>query len=46
LVTGYRALLIAVALLYGLAFVSGRRHLRGAAGTSTRLGAPAGARAS
>ena len=29
LVIGYRALLIVVALLYGLAFLSGRRHLSG-----------------
>lgn len=28
IVTGYRALLLAVAALYGLAFISGRRHLR------------------
>jgi hypothetical protein len=28
LVVGYRALLIAVAVLYGFAFVFGRRHLR------------------
>ncbi|HEX9695511.1 MAG TPA: spermidine synthase, partial [Actinomycetota bacterium] len=27
LVTGYRLLLVVVALLYGLAFLSGRRHL-------------------
>jgi hypothetical protein len=30
LVTGYRSLLIAVALLYGLAFLTGRRHLAAA----------------
>ncbi len=28
LITGYRALLIIVAGLYGLAFLTGRRHLR------------------
>jgi hypothetical protein len=33
LITGYRWLLVLVALLYGLAFVTGRRHL-GAAGTA------------
>src|SRR5262249_47255484 len=27
LITGYRALLIVVAVLYGLAFLTGRRHL-------------------
>jgi hypothetical protein len=27
LITGYRSLLIAVAILYGLAFLTGRRHL-------------------
>jgi hypothetical protein len=31
LVTGYRALLIVVAVLYGLAFLTGRRHLAGTA---------------
>jgi Spermine/spermidine synthase domain len=30
IVTGYRALLIVVAALYGLAFLTGRRHLRSA----------------
>jgi hypothetical protein len=30
IVTGYRTLLILVAALYGVAFVTGRRHLRGA----------------
>ena len=33
IVTGYRSLLFAVALLYGLAFIIGRRHL-----TSERAG--------
>jgi hypothetical protein len=28
LLTGYRSLLIAVAVFYGLAFALGRRHLR------------------
>jgi SAM-dependent methyltransferase len=37
LITGYRALLVIVAVLYGLAFLTGRGHLR--------LGRPAGARA-
>jgi SAM-dependent methyltransferase len=32
LVTGYRALLLVVALLYGLAFLTGRRHLAGMPG--------------
>ena len=36
LIIGYRWLLVLVALLYGLAFITGRRHLR--------LAAPAGAR--
>ena len=36
LVTGYRALLIAVAVLYGLAFAFGRRHLRDLAPTAAR----------
>jgi hypothetical protein len=27
LITGYRALLVLVAVLYGLAFLAGRRHL-------------------
>ncbi|HEX8929762.1 MAG TPA: spermidine synthase, partial [Actinomycetota bacterium] len=31
LISGYRSLLIAVAVLYGLAFLTGRRHLVGAA---------------
>jgi len=34
LVTGYQALLILVALLYGAAFLAGRVHLRGAAATA------------
>ena len=43
LVTGYRALLIVVAACYGLAFFTGRRHLRGAAGSPrpVRAGEPA-----
>ncbi|MGZ5293278.1 MAG: spermidine synthase [Actinomycetota bacterium] len=38
IVTGYRNLLFAVALLYGLAFLLGRRHLNGAA--AARADAP------
>jgi hypothetical protein len=34
LIVGYRALLVAVAILYGLAFVFGRSHLRGGADRS------------
>jgi hypothetical protein len=37
LVTGYRALLIAAALLYGLAFLSGRRYLVGRSTVGTRV---------
>jgi hypothetical protein len=37
LVTGYRALLIAAALLYGLAFLSGRRYLVGRPTVDTRV---------
>jgi hypothetical protein len=33
LLTGYRALLVVVAGLYGLAFLAGRRHLRRADAT-------------
>jgi spermidine synthase len=35
MITGYRALMIVVAVLYGLAFLTGRRYLRG--GTSSVL---------
>jgi hypothetical protein len=45
LVTGYRALLIVVAVLYGLAFLSGRKHLSGTVESPARAPAPAGARA-
>jgi hypothetical protein len=31
LIAGYRFLLLLVAVLYGLAFLTGRRHLRAAA---------------
>lgn len=41
LVIGYRMLLVAVAALYGLAFLFGRRHLTGAAAPA--VGASAGA---
>jgi SAM-dependent methyltransferase len=37
LVTGYRALLIAAAILYGLAFLSGRRYLVGRSTVETRV---------
>jgi hypothetical protein len=37
LVTGYRALLIAAGLLYGLAFLSGRRYLTGRSTVDTRI---------
>ncbi len=37
LLTGYQALLVLVAVLYGLAFLLGRRHLRAG---PTRGGAP------
>lgn len=37
LVTGYRALLIAAAILYGLAFLSGRRYLVGRSPVETRV---------
>jgi hypothetical protein len=45
LVTGYRALLIVVAVLYGLAFLTGRKHLSGTVESPARAPAPAGARA-
>ena len=41
LIIGYRWLLVLVALLYGLAFISGRRHLRLAAPTAARTPQPA-----
>ena len=37
LLVGYRMLLVAVAILYGLAFAFGRQHLR--AGVPARAGA-------
>ena len=42
LIVGYRWLLVLVALLYGLAFITGRRHLRIAAPTAARTPQPAG----
>ena len=41
LIIGYRWLLVLVALLYGLAFITGRRHLRPAAPTAARTPQPA-----
>ncbi len=38
LITGYRALLVVVAILYGLAFLTGRRHLTPAARQVTAVG--------
>jgi hypothetical protein len=37
LVTGYRALLIVAALLYGLAFISGRRYVGVRSTVDTRV---------
>jgi hypothetical protein len=42
LVIGYRWLLVLVALLYGLAFITGRSHLRIAAATAAQTRQPAG----
>ena len=42
LIIGYRWLLVLVALLYGLAFLTGRRHLRIAGPTAARTPQPAG----
>jgi hypothetical protein len=42
LVIGYRWLLVLVALLYGLAFLTGRRHLRIAAPVAARTPQPVG----
>jgi Spermine/spermidine synthase domain len=42
LIVGYRWLLVFVALLYGLAFVTGRRHLGIATATAARTPQPAG----
>ena len=42
LIVGYRWLLVLVALLYGLAFITGRRHLRIAAPTAAQTPQPAG----
>ena len=42
LIIGYRWLLVLVALLYGLAFLTGWRHLRIAAPTTARTPQPAG----
>ena len=39
IVTGYRALLFAVAALYGLAFLTGRRHLGGRSSALETVGA-------
>ena len=41
LIVGYRWLLVLVALLYGLAFITGRRHLRIAAPTAAQTPQPA-----
>jgi hypothetical protein len=41
LIIGYRWLLVLVALLYGLAFITGRRHLRLAAPASAQVPQPA-----
>ncbi len=41
LIIGYQWLLVLVALLYGLAFITGRRHLRIAAPTAARTPQPA-----
>ncbi len=41
LIIGYRWLLVLVALLYGLAFITGRRHLRLAAPTGAQVPQPA-----
>ena len=43
LIAGYRALLIAVAALYGLAFIAGRKHLSGMVDAQAYVPAPAGA---
>jgi hypothetical protein len=40
IVTGYRMLLVAVALLYGLAFVTGRRHLSSMSSASPSTASP------
>jgi hypothetical protein len=40
LVVGYRWLLVFVAVLYGLAFLTGWRHLRGAGPMATRTRQP------
>ena len=42
LIVGYRWLLVVVALLYGLAFITGRGHLRIAAPTAAQTPQPAG----
>ncbi len=42
LIIGYRWLIVMVALLYGLAFVTGWRHLRIAAPTAAQTPQPAG----
>ncbi len=42
LIVGYRWLLVVVALLYGLAFLTGRGHLRAAGPTAGRTPQPAG----
>ena len=42
LIIGYRWLLVLVALLYGLAFLTGWRHLRIAAPTTARTPQPGG----
>jgi len=44
IVTGYRALLFGVAILYGLAFLTGRRHLGSRDPAASQLLADAGAR--
>jgi len=41
LIIGYRWLLVLVALLYGLAFITGRRHLRPAAPAGAQMPQPA-----
>jgi hypothetical protein len=44
LIVGYRALLIVTAVLYGLAFIFGRRHLGAVAETApVRVAEPVGA---
>jgi hypothetical protein len=45
LITGYRWLLVLVALLYALAFLAGRSHLRAAGLASAQVPAPAASRA-